>query len=148
MTSEQLRMARALLRLGLRELAAMSGVDKMAISRMEAGARSHAATVTKLKATLEKMGIVFIGAAEPVHGPTVGMRWGMEPPVASEAGEEEGMDDETPSREARAWEDADAAPDAGQIEGLREYWSDAERWSRLSDASRRSLARTMGQVQF
>jgi hypothetical protein len=113
---------------------------------MEAGARSHAATVNKLKATLEKMGIVFIGAAEPVHGPTVGMRWGMEPPVASEAGEEEGADDEAPSREARAWEDADAAPDAEQIEGLRDYWSDGERWNRLSEPSRQSLIKTIGRT--
>ena len=43
------------------------------------------------------------------------MRWGMEPPTASEGEEEEAPDEETPSREARAWEDEDAAPDAEQI---------------------------------
>jgi transcriptional regulator with XRE-family HTH domain len=58
MNGDQLRMARALLRLTVRELAQASGVDKMAIVRFEAGRNPHAATLT------------------------VAMRFGMKPPAA------------------------------------------------------------------
>jgi transcriptional regulator with XRE-family HTH domain len=82
MNGDQLRMARALLRLTVRELAQASGVDKMAIVRFEVGRNPHAATLSKLQAALEERGIVFIGAVTTFHEPTVAMRFGMQPPAA------------------------------------------------------------------
>ncbi len=148
MTAEQLRMARALLRLGIRELSAIAGVDKMAISRMEAGARSHASTVVKLKEALEKMGIVFIGSAEPVHGPAVAMRWGVEPPEPAEGSEIEDVGDGRPSRELKSWDALDTSPAIEQVRAMADYWARSQNWGKLSEASRRSLTRAIGKTQI
>jgi transcriptional regulator with XRE-family HTH domain len=143
MTGEQLRMARALLRLGLRELATKAEVSRAAIVRLENGrGKPHAATETKLQRTLEAMGVVFIGALEPLHGPTVALRWGMEPPVASEDTETPG-DDEASEIKARSWEEIDAALDDEMRKAMVDYWSDPARWNALSEISRKTLARAM-----
>jgi transcriptional regulator with XRE-family HTH domain len=145
MTGEQLRMARALLRLGLRELATKADVSRAAIVRLENGrGKPHAATETKLQRTLEAMGVVFIGALEPLHGPAVALRWGMEPPVASEDTETSG-DDEASEIKARGWEEIDAAIDDEMRAALVVYWSDPARWNALSEISRKTLAKTIGQ---
>jgi transcriptional regulator with XRE-family HTH domain len=128
MNGDQLRMARALLRLTVRELAELAGADKMAIVRMEAGRKPHASTAAKLKEALEARGIVFIGAMDPFHEPTVAMRFGMKPPAPSEE-EEEGADDPTLSPKGR--------------EALRDYWADGERWGRLVEDSRKALTRAL-----
>jgi transcriptional regulator with XRE-family HTH domain len=141
MTAEQLRMARALLRLGIRELAEKAGVDKMVVQRLEAGRRAHSGTAGKVKAALEAMGIVFIGAVEPFYGPTVALRWGITPPSSAEgrlAGEDE---DDEGSLDTTAWDECYGDLDAGQIASMRRYWTDATRWSRLSVPSKKALSR-------
>jgi transcriptional regulator with XRE-family HTH domain len=144
MTGEQLRMARALLRLGLRELATTADVSRAAIVRLENGrGKPHAATEAKLQRALEDMGVLFIGALEPLHGPTVALRWGIEPPQAAEDSETPG-DDEASEIKARSWEETDAAIDGEMREAMRAYWNDPERWAALSEISRETLQRTMG----
>ena len=88
MTSDQLRMARALLRLTIVELAEIAGVDKMGIVRMEAGRKPHSATVEKLRRVFVERGVVFIGAAEPYYGPAVAMQHGLEAPSPAGNGDE------------------------------------------------------------
>jgi transcriptional regulator with XRE-family HTH domain len=146
MTGEQLRMARALLRLGLRELATKADVSRAAIVRLENGrGKPHATTETKLQRTLEAMGVVFIGALEPLHGPAVALRWGVEPPAASEDTETPG-DDEASEIKARGWEEIDAAIDDEMRAALTAYWSDPARWNALSEISRKTLTKTMGRA--
>ena len=144
MTGEQLRMARALLRLGLRELAAKAEVSRAAIVRMDAGrGKPQVSTETKLQRALEAMGVLFIGALEPLHGPTVALRWGMEPPAAAEDTETPG-DDEVSEIKARGWEEIDAALDDELRDAMAVYWADPVRWDALSEISRQTLAKTMG----
>lgn len=139
-------MARALLRLGIRELATAAEVSRPAIVRMENGkGKPHAATEAKLQRTLEAMGIVFIGALEPLHGPAVALRWGMEPPAAAEDAETPG-DDEASEIKARSWEEIDAALDDEMREAMADYWGDPARWNALSEVSRKTLAKVMGRA--
>jgi transcriptional regulator with XRE-family HTH domain len=84
MTSDQLSMARALLRLTIIELAARADVDKMTINRFEAGRRPHAATVEKLRGFFLDSGVIIIGAMEPYFSATVAMKFGMEAPSPAE----------------------------------------------------------------
>jgi transcriptional regulator with XRE-family HTH domain len=59
-------MARAALRLGIRELAALAKVAPMTISRLETGrSGGHADTVRKIEQALEKAGIEFINGDAP-----------------------------------------------------------------------------------
>jgi transcriptional regulator with XRE-family HTH domain len=132
MNGDQLRMARALLRLTVRELAQASGVDKMAIVRFEAGRNPHAATLAKLQAALEERGIVFIGAVTTFHEPTVAMRFGMKPPAAHDGDDEVADNGEVdPSLSLR------------RIAAMRDYWSVGARWFTLRAASRNILLREM-----
>ena len=65
-TGDQIRMARAALRLGIRELAALAKVAPMTISRLETGrSGGHADTVRKIEQALEKAGIEFINGDAP-----------------------------------------------------------------------------------
>lgn len=60
-TPEQCRMARSALRIGVRDLAGMSGVTFATISRFETGASGgRASTRHKLQSALEAAGIEFI----------------------------------------------------------------------------------------
>ena len=64
-------MARAALRLGVRELAEASGVSTMTISRFENGqSGGQAETLRKLKAAFEAAGVEFI----PENGGGAGVR--------------------------------------------------------------------------
>ena len=72
-TPEQCRMARAALRLGVRDLAAMSTVSAMTINRFENGrSGGHAATLRKIETALTAAGVDFI--AENGGGPGVRLR--------------------------------------------------------------------------
>lgn len=144
MTGDQLRMARALLRLGVRELAAASGADKMAILRMEAGRKPHAATLQKIKTALEARGIIFIGAVEPFHEATVAMRFGMPSPAAKDDSEMDDEEDGGAVDQAKAWDEVDFALGTEQIEGMRAYWLQPGRWARLSDEGKKTLTDFMG----
>lgn len=54
-------MARAALRLGVRELAALADVSAMTVTRFENGAsQGYADTLEKLRVALEKAGVQFI----------------------------------------------------------------------------------------
>lgn len=67
MNDVQLRSARAILKLGIREMAELTGVSHFTIVRMEAGEPVKASTVAKVRAALEAIGIEFI--AENGGGP-------------------------------------------------------------------------------
>jgi transcriptional regulator with XRE-family HTH domain len=69
----QIRMARAALQLGVRELAEMAGVATATIMRFEKERGGlNTATTAKLKAALEAAGIVFI--EQNGNGPGVRLR--------------------------------------------------------------------------
>ena len=70
MFSMQCRMARAALGLGVRELAAMTGMSTQTISRLEAGQELRQATIAAIRATLEQQGVTFIDQTKD-HGPGV-----------------------------------------------------------------------------
>lgn len=65
MTPEQLRMARAALRLGVRELAELAGVSFTTVSRFETekGGLQHS-TAEALRKALEAQGVQFLEAGE------------------------------------------------------------------------------------
>jgi transcriptional regulator with XRE-family HTH domain len=72
-TGEQLRMARAALRLGVREVAAMADVAPMTVSRIENGQSSgNVETLKKLRRALESAGVIFVD--ENGEGPGVRLR--------------------------------------------------------------------------
>lgn len=70
MTPEQLRMARAALKLGVRELAELADVTPNTISRIENGSDAMASTLEKIRTVLEEQGIQFI----PENGGGPGVR--------------------------------------------------------------------------
>lgn len=71
MTPEQCRMARAALALGIRELAATTGISTNTITRFERGEQLRVSTISKLRAALEEAGIEFI----PENGGGSGVRF-------------------------------------------------------------------------
>ncbi|WP_288081784.1 helix-turn-helix transcriptional regulator [Shinella sp.] len=73
MDSSQLRMARAGLKIGVRDLAVMAGVTTATITRFENERGGlNAVTQSKLKAALEAAGIIFID--QNGNGPGVRLR--------------------------------------------------------------------------
>ena len=58
-SSAQLRMARAALNLGVRELGALADVNPNTISRIENGNDSKSSTLDRLQAVFEERGISF-----------------------------------------------------------------------------------------
>ncbi|KAA9006649.1 helix-turn-helix transcriptional regulator [Histidinibacterium aquaticum] len=75
MTPEQLRMARAAVKLGVRELASEAGVAPATVTRLEGGKgginmRSQAA----LREALEARGIQFLENGQVASGPGVAVR--------------------------------------------------------------------------
>jgi transcriptional regulator with XRE-family HTH domain len=73
-TKEQIKMARAGLGWGVRDLAEKAGVTANTISRIENGADALGTTSRKIEAALEAAGIIFI--AENGEGPGVRLRKG------------------------------------------------------------------------
>jgi transcriptional regulator with XRE-family HTH domain len=72
MKAAQLRMARAALQWGVRDLAAKSGITANTITRIENGSDAKASTLDALRRALEDAGIEFI--AEDDSGPGVRLR--------------------------------------------------------------------------
>ncbi len=150
MTPAQLRMARALLRMKVSDVAEQAGVNKMTISALEAGKKApHAQTVTRLTQFFLGQGVIFIGPHEPIHGATVALRWDVEPPAADDndvsasgfAGDDDGI-------QAEAWdEEEEAALGQKEIENMRRYWGESGRWELLSEPSKKALARAMGSIR-
>ncbi len=108
LTGEQLRMARALLRLTMKEVAKLSDIDPSTIVRVEAGAKSYPMTLRQLRATLEAEGVYFIDAQEGVHDPGVAFKWGVAPQRAAGEG---GL--------KAAWDDIEEAADLDALGLLR-----------------------------
>jgi transcriptional regulator with XRE-family HTH domain len=74
-TGDQLRMARAALKLGVREVAELAEVAPMTISRIENGQSSgQGETLAKIRRALERAGVEFI--AENGGGAGVRLRKG------------------------------------------------------------------------
>ncbi len=72
-TGDQIRMARAALRLGVRDLASLASVAPMTISRLENDqSGGYAETLRKVQTALEEAGIIFIDADG--EGPGVRLR--------------------------------------------------------------------------
>ena len=76
-TGEQVRMARALLRLTMKETAKLAGIDQGTIVRIEAGFNAYALTLQHLRQVLEAAGARFIDPVEGDHGPGVAIKWGI-----------------------------------------------------------------------
>ena len=130
MTSDQIRMARALLRWSIDKLAEISRIDKMAVVRAEAGRRTQASTLEKIRKAFEDRNVVFVGATEPLIEATVAFRYGTSDGTETEAEQEaanEGDHDE-----------------ASTTEALKGYWSGPGRWARLSPRGQEAIGKLLG----
>jgi transcriptional regulator with XRE-family HTH domain len=79
MTSEEIRMARALLDLSQLKLAKLASINKNTVTDLESGKRvGLAGSLAKLREVFDSRGVVFLPAVESVHGPGVALRWGVE----------------------------------------------------------------------
>ena len=74
-TRVQIKMARAALGWGVRDLAAKTGLAANTISRYENGADALGETLLRIQRTLEEAGIIFIDEDE--EGPGVRLRKGI-----------------------------------------------------------------------
>jgi transcriptional regulator with XRE-family HTH domain len=74
LTGTQIRMARAALGWGVRELAAQAGTTPNTISRIEGGGDALAGTLAKIEAALEAAGVEFIPAGGSSTGGGPGVR--------------------------------------------------------------------------
>lgn len=72
-TRLQVRMARAALGWGVRDLAQAAGLSPNTVSRFENGADARIDTLMHIQEVLEKKGIVFV-PADPAAGPGVRLR--------------------------------------------------------------------------
>lgn len=72
MKAVQIRMARAAVGWGVRELAAKAGVTANTVTRIEKGADAKASTLLALRAALEAAGVIFV--EENGEGPGVRLR--------------------------------------------------------------------------
>ena len=70
MTSEQCRMARAALSLGVRDLATAANVSTNTVTRLERGESLYPRTVDAIRTALETAGVEFI----PENGGGAGVR--------------------------------------------------------------------------
>ena len=60
MNADQARMARAALKLGVREIATAAQVSPNTVTRLEAGLQVNNSTVAAIRAALERAGVEFI----------------------------------------------------------------------------------------
>ena len=146
LTGDQLRMARALLRLSMRETAKLSGIDPSTIVRIEAGEKAYRLTLDRLREVLEAKGVRFIPALEGDHEAGVALRWGAELSQRSSWNDETPKSDKGPDRSAAStWDDfAEGEPVPSEIEDLRTFWrTRPAEWAALHEASRHVLLREM-----
>jgi transcriptional regulator with XRE-family HTH domain len=71
-TGTQLRMARASLKIGVRDVAAMAKVSPATVTRIENDQPANASTLAAIRAALETAGVLFID--ENGEGPGVRLR--------------------------------------------------------------------------
>ena len=150
-TGDQLRMARAALKMTIREVSELTGIDKSTVVRTEAGGKAYYQTISTLQALFERLGIEFIDPIEGVRGQGVCFKWGADVPQRQPGeGTAAGTDGETGIK--AAWDDieGDADLDAllseepGLNPDMAEMWqADPELWARLSQGGRETLSRSM-----
>ncbi|SOE01911.1 helix-turn-helix domain-containing protein [Caenispirillum bisanense] len=73
-TRQQVKMARAALGWGVRELAEKAGVTANTVSRFENGADAYGETLGRIQRALETAGIVFIPEGQPSPDGGAGVR--------------------------------------------------------------------------
>ncbi|SCB53183.1 Helix-turn-helix domain-containing protein [Rhizobium lusitanum] len=71
LNADQIRMARAALRWGVRDLASRANITAATVTRIEAGRPGYAATLEAIQVAFEAAGIEFI----PENGGGVGVRF-------------------------------------------------------------------------
>ena len=150
-TSDQVRMARALLRLTMKELSKLSEIDPSTIVRVEAGAKTYAMTLRQLQASFEAAGVVFIDPVEGVHQGAVGLKWGAEIPLREPKAEGRTGPYSQGASQAAPWDEGidalheEAAQSADpEIEAMRAYWREhPSEWAGLSPAGQRVLLQEM-----
>lgn len=75
MKPEQLRMARAALQIGVRDLAEMAGVSFTTINRFETGKSGlQLSTAEAIRKALEAQGVQFLEAGQVAGGPGVAVK--------------------------------------------------------------------------
>jgi transcriptional regulator with XRE-family HTH domain len=126
LTAEQLRASRALLKIGVRELAERAGLDKSTIVRIESGSSgAHPLTLKQLRQVLEDWGIEFIDEIAGASGPGARLKWDMTVEIRKR-GKGESDDDEAP-RDTK----------------LAAYWAASpDRFAEFSDCGRESIHKT------
>lgn len=83
-TGAQIRMARAALKIGVRELAEAAGIAPMTVSRLENGqSGGHSDTLVKIQKALEIAGVIFV----PENGAGPGVRLAKRTTAEAEAPE-------------------------------------------------------------
>jgi transcriptional regulator with XRE-family HTH domain len=143
LTAEQLRMARAALRLTVKALAVLAGVDEGTIIRIEAGKRSYKRTLRDLREALEQQGVVFLEEQADVCRPGVALAWNAK--LDTDENEADDASSGTPGSglHSRAWdEDFDDfyALDETALDDEDREWLEFIRTNpELSDNGRRIL---------
>ena len=77
MKAVQIKMARAALGWGVRELAEKAGVTANTVTRIENGADAKQSTIEAMQRVMEAAGVIFI----PANGEDVGVRLRKAPPA-------------------------------------------------------------------
>jgi transcriptional regulator with XRE-family HTH domain len=139
-------MARALLRLTTRQLAEAADVSKGTVISIEAGKRGHAGPVQRIRQYFESQGVYFIPALKEMHGPAVALRWGFDAPGARLERTASEQDDASGDLEASTWDEEEISFASHELAELQRHFSEAERWARLSDASKRAITRALGNM--
>ena len=149
-TGDQIRMARALLRLSLRDLSELTETDKNTISRIEGGGGAYAATLRLLRNACESRGVLFIDPVEGVHEATVALKWGVT--SARQLREDTTAGEDSECGIKAAWDDIEDGADLDALlseapalnPDMAEMWrDDPELWARLSQGGRETLSTRM-----
>ena len=145
-------MARALLKLTVRDLSDLTEIDKGTISRIENGGGAQVGTLHRLRSLCEDQGVLFIDPVEGVHKATVAFKWGADIPQRAPADGTAAGDDGEGGMKAASWDDFEDGADIEAILGdapglnpdMAEMWrDDPELWARLSEGGRETLSRSM-----
>jgi hypothetical protein len=128
----------------VRALAALAGLDKMTIVRIEAGEGARSSTFERLRVALETAGAVFLPASDGVHSPGVALKWGFEPKLGLTHSNDT-TDKPDSGLHSRAWDEEfedTATSEAELSEDDRQLLEYARTAPHLSDRGREVLMRT------
>ena len=151
LSAEQIRMARAALKLTMRDLATRAGIDKSTLVRIEAGYGAHAFTLRQLREVLETAGVIFL-EADGNAGPGVRIKLGVKIPQPAHAEGTAAGEAGDGGMKAAAWDEDEEDADLDALLGeepelnpdMAEMWrDDPELWARLSEGGRETLSRSM-----